>query len=165
MRITSLTALFALVLCYCLTGEPENISILEAPAKLPYGMTLGNYSPPLGIGCTGLNPEQIYTLKAWLLTTGLWYRASTQWCERTDPLDNSGGTNLSGTIWFTADMDCLLAVHFVFPRQSPLPRVPVNGSAFSRSNQKQTHGLNVSVDCPVSVASSINGRSQRLRFS
>ena len=105
MKTHLLAAELTVALSLCLTNHSESIAIVEAPAKLPRGMTLGQYSPPIGLSYGGLTAGQTYVLKSWLLTPGLWFCASTQWCEKTDAVDNAGGTNVSGTLWFAIDMD------------------------------------------------------------
>jgi hypothetical protein len=83
----------------------QTISIADIPAKLPYNIALGTYSPPLGITYNGLQTGQSYTLTGWLLATGVWYCASTEWCDTSFPLNNIQGTNSSGTLWFATNMD------------------------------------------------------------
>lgn len=83
----------------------EAISILEVPAKLPQSTSLGTYSPPIRFSYSGLQNGESYELRVWLLAPGPWYCASSQWCLRTIPLDNSSGTNSEGTLIFTENMD------------------------------------------------------------
>lgn len=105
MRTTLLATVCALALSLDSPSRCESISVVEAPARLPSGATLGQYSPPLGISYSGLNAGEAYILKAWLLAPGPWYCASTEWCEKTGSLENSDGSNPSGVLWFTTDMD------------------------------------------------------------
>lgn len=105
MKTKLLPITLAVVLSPFLISHAESISIVEVPAKVPAGMPLGQYSPPVAVSYAGLQRGQVYTLKSWLLTPGLWNCASTQWCEKTDTVDNAGGTNSSGMCWFAMNMD------------------------------------------------------------
>ena len=93
------------VLFLCLSVHAETISIVDSPTKLPSGITFGSYSPPLGISYAGLQTGKIYALAGWLLATENWYCASTQWCSNSFSLDNTWGTNSSGTLWMATNMD------------------------------------------------------------
>jgi hypothetical protein len=86
-------------------ARAETISFQEVPSKLPIGITLGQYSPPIGINYSGLQAGSIYTLTGWLLTPGPWNCASTIWCDNSVLLDNTSGTNSAGTAWFATNMD------------------------------------------------------------
>jgi len=83
----------------------QSISVVSIPTNLPSGMTYGDYSPPLAIGYAGLQPGNTYTLASWLLIAGPWYCGSTEWCNTTFMLDNTQGTNASGTLWIVVNMD------------------------------------------------------------
>lgn len=79
---------------------------LQAPRAMPRNMRLASYSPALQFEYGAL-PAADYTLKVWLLesSTGHFYCASTQWCERHFKISNASGTNSSGTISVAEPMD------------------------------------------------------------
>lgn len=90
---------------FVFTIHGESVSICDVPSKLPAGLGLGSYSPPICFGYAGLQAGSTYTMKVWLLTPGLWYCASSQWCERTFSIDNSTGNNSQGSLEIIENMD------------------------------------------------------------
>jgi hypothetical protein len=78
-------------------ADNESIAILSAPLWVPRNMNFSSYSPGLEIGYSDLKPKN-YTLKIWLLERTYWYCASTQICEKTITINNTGGNNSSGII-------------------------------------------------------------------
>src|SRR2546426_6861742 len=105
MKIRFICSLIAALVLAGFEARPEGLTIVEAPPRLPSGLTLGCYSPPLSFQYSGLQAGQIYTLKVWLLTPGPWFCASSQWCERNLSLDNTNGTNSEGTLLLAESMD------------------------------------------------------------
>lgn len=103
-RIFKLGCRMAL-LCFCLSGLGETLSIVEGPEKLPRNRPYGDYSPPLQFQYSGLKTGWKYALKVWLLAPGSWGCASTQWCLREIPVENVGGTNAQGTLVIAENMD------------------------------------------------------------
>src|SRR6266540_47409 len=89
----------------CCAVCAETLTICDVPQRLPRDTRLGAYSPPLCFDYAGLRSGETYTLKVWLLTPGLWFCASSQWCERRIAIDNSGGTNSTGRLVFAENMD------------------------------------------------------------
>jgi hypothetical protein len=87
------------------TASTQSISIVDVPSLLPRNTPFGIYSPSVSFTYGGLQAGQQYVLKVWLLAPGPWYCASSQWCERTFPLDNATGSNPSGTIQIVEPMD------------------------------------------------------------
>jgi hypothetical protein len=83
----------------------EAVSIGEVPPRMPRNTGLSAYSPPLAFDYANLNVGETYTLRVWLLTPGLWFCASGQWCERQILIDNSSGNNSAGRIFFAQNMD------------------------------------------------------------
>lgn len=87
------------LLACALTASAEDFSDsvtlrVEAPAVLPRGQALGEFSPFVSFAYGGLRAVP-YTLKVWLLEESVWHCASSQWCERVVALDGrkSGGGN------------------------------------------------------------------------
>jgi hypothetical protein len=100
----------SLLLSFCLSVHSQtiSISIIDIPAKLPNGISYGSYSPPLAVTYAGLQSGKNYTLAGWLLITNNgsdWNAASTQWSSNTFQLNNTAGTNSSGTLWVVTNMD------------------------------------------------------------
>jgi hypothetical protein len=93
-----------LLIC-CLSAHAQTISIVDIPAELPSGLTGTNYSPPIGIGYSGLHVGQVYNLAGWLLIPGSWNSGSSFWQSNSFVLDNTQGTNSSGTLWVASGMD------------------------------------------------------------
>jgi hypothetical protein len=83
----------------------QTISVVDIPTKIPTNLIYGSYSPPIAIGYSGLQSGKTYTLASWLLDTTAWDCQSTEWCSNSFVLDNTAGTNSSGTYWIVADMD------------------------------------------------------------
>ena len=75
----------------------ESITIISAPRWVPRNMGFSYYSPGMEFGYSGLKTKK-YTLKIWLLERSHWYCASTQICEKTITIDNTGGNDSSGII-------------------------------------------------------------------
>lgn len=86
-------------------AQTETISVVDIPAKLPSGLASTNYSPPIGISYSGLQSGQIYNLAGWLLITPSYDYGSSFWRSNTFTLDNTQGTNSSGTLWAASNMD------------------------------------------------------------
>jgi hypothetical protein len=93
------------VIFVCLAPEADcqSVSIEEVPPKLPSGLSLGDYSPPVEFGYSGLGTG-VFVLKAWLLAPGPWLHASNEWNERVFTIDNSDGDNDSGRTVVVDDM-------------------------------------------------------------
>ena len=73
----------------------QSVSFCDVPTALPRDTTLPNYSPVICFQHAGLQSGN-YNLRVWLLETDGFpdfQCASTQWCDRTFTIDNSGGTN------------------------------------------------------------------------
>ncbi len=104
MKLARLLVIFGFARLLTSLVYGESITFREVPAKLPQGITLGKYSPPVGIDYSGLQSGN-YTLAAWLLVPGPWYGASSVWFNRAFTINNSSGTNSSGTRWFADNMD------------------------------------------------------------
>ena len=83
MKRTIVTFLGLIVMAQALCGE--SISIVSVPAKLPEGLALGAWSPPVCFSYSGLQAGHIYTFRAWLLgAVGSSYPlGSTQWGPKT----------------------------------------------------------------------------------
>lgn len=105
MKATRTIAFGLALSLWCHSICAESLSICDVPPRLPRNTGLGTYSPPLCFDYAGLQGGQTYTLKVWLLTPGPWYCASSQWCERQIPIDNSSGTNSTGRVLFAQNMD------------------------------------------------------------
>src|SRR3954463_5763343 len=98
-------------LCVLASGTPllaqsTSLGFCDVPTVLPRNTPLASYSPALCFQYSGLQTG-VYTLKAWLLETDTSPNllcASTQWCQRTFTIDNSGGTNPSGQILIVQNM-------------------------------------------------------------
>jgi len=96
-------------LCVLASGTPllaqsTSLGFCDVPTVLPRNTPLATYSPAICFQYSGLQTG-IYTLNVWLLETGGFNCASTQWCKRIFTIDNSGGTNPSGQILIVQNMD------------------------------------------------------------
>jgi hypothetical protein len=82
------------------------LSLCDAPVTLPEDLGLGSYLPALCFQYNGLQ-ALTYTLSVWLLETqtGNYYCASTQWCQATFSIDNTGGNNSAGQLVVVQNMD------------------------------------------------------------
>ena len=93
---------------FTVTNPPPSapLSLCAAPATLPKGLGLGSYSPALCFQYSELG-AQTYTLSVWLLETqtGNYDCASTQWCQATFTIDNTGGHNSAGQLVVVRNMD------------------------------------------------------------
>jgi hypothetical protein len=96
---------FPLLILFAPALIAQSISICEVPSKLPAATGFGSYSPPICFHYAGLQSGEQCILKVWLLTPGLWNCASSQWCERTFTIDNTGGNNSEGDFKIVEDMD------------------------------------------------------------
>ena len=96
--------ILVLIITPLLAIYSQTITINQVPTTLPQNTPLSTCSPMIRFNYSDLNQE-VYTLKVWLLERTHWYCASTQWCERTFTIDNSGGNNASGSILVVANMD------------------------------------------------------------
>jgi hypothetical protein len=103
-RMRSMALLCAFALGPPLLAQSTSLGFCDVPTVLPRNTPLASYSPTLCFQYSGLQTG-VYTLKAWLLETGNFNCASSQWCERIFMIDNSSGTNPSGQILIVQNMD------------------------------------------------------------
>jgi hypothetical protein len=77
---------------------------IAAPTVLPRGCPLVGYSPLVKLHYSGLGPEN-YTVKVWLLETGNYFHASSQWSERTFAIENRVAEHSEGDLLVCSPMD------------------------------------------------------------
>ncbi len=82
----------------------QSISIDDVPTLMPRNTPLGAYSPLIRFNYEDLQTDT-YTLKVWLLSDPTFNCSSNQWCEREFVIDNTSGTNSSGSITVIQNMD------------------------------------------------------------
>ena len=86
------------------TGALAESIRITAPTVLPRDCPLMGYSPLVRVSYSGLE-EESYTLKLWVLEDQKYNLASTQWSERTIPIENKQGGAPEGQLLLNMAMD------------------------------------------------------------
>src|SRR5579872_3862692 len=94
---------FVLACATALSSSAQTIHI-TAPMVLPRACPFIGYAPLVRINYSELKPEA-YILKVWLLEDQKFNLASSQWSERTIPIENQKGAAPDGQLRLNVPMD------------------------------------------------------------